>query len=169
MEISGTVGAALTAGRMGIPAIAVSQQRDSTDYTAAAKYVANLVEDFRTKKRLGKKLTNKNGLEQFAILNINVPTCSAGSIRGVEVVPLAQLRTVTGYEPDPNGLVATTEELFIPAILGTADCESTEEDPANDLEAFLNGYISVTPLNPDMTVDNKLRRFKFLRKISFED
>lgn len=171
--VSGTIGAALTAGRMGIPAIAVSQQRESTDYTAAAKYVANIIENFRTKKSLGKKLANKNGLGQSAIININVPRCSSGSIRGVEVVPVAEVLTWTGYTeqpspPNPPGtFLPTIDNQALSAIIGQGDCTSTLEDPSTDLEAFLNGYISVTVLNPDNTVDNKLSRFRSLRKIPF--
>ncbi|TFH24635.1 MAG: hypothetical protein E4H03_03070 [Myxococcales bacterium] len=169
-SISGTVGAALTAGRMGIPAIAVSQQRNGTDYTAAAKYVANLVETFRTKKSFAKKLVNKNGLGQAAILNVNVPTCTTGSIRGVALVPLAQLLTFTGYveQVTPGVFLPTWINNGAAAIIGEADCTSTVEDPTNDLDAFLNGYISLTVLNPDKTVDNKLKRFKSLTKVPFQ-
>jgi len=169
-SISGTVGAALTAGRNGIPAIAVSMERDVSDYTAAALYVSNMVEAFRKKKGFRKKLASKNGLGMSAVLSINVPGCtSGGSLRGVEVVPLAQLRTITGYvEGPPETFTATADDNFVPAIFGVPDCTSTLEDPTNDLDAFMNGFISVTVLNPDETVDNKLRRFRFVRNIDFE-
>jgi 5'-nucleotidase len=166
-ELSGTVGAALTAARLGIPAIAVSAQLAQNDYAAAATYTANVVENFRVKKTLGKKLTNKNGLGTFAILNINVPSCnlSGGSLRGVELVPVAQVTTVTGYTEGAPGLfTATTSTL---PVLGGGNCLSTLEDPAHDIAAFTNGFISLTALNPDLTVDNKLKRFKFLTKIPF--
>jgi hypothetical protein len=42
------------------------------------------------------------------------------------------------------------------------------EDPATDIEAMNNGFASVTALNPDLTVDGKLKRFKFLKKIPFD-
>lgn len=166
-KLSGTVGAALTAARYGVPAIAVSAQIAQNDYAAAATYTANIVENFRIKKTLGKKLTNKNGQGMFAILNINVPSCnvSGGSLRGVELVPLAQVTTVTGYtEGSPGQFTASVSTR---PFLSGGNCMSTAEDPADDIAAFASGFISLTALNPDLTVDNKLKRFKFLTKIPF--
>ncbi len=165
-EISGTVGAALTAARLGVPAIAVSQGLVATDYSAAARYTANLVEKMRQSKGLRKKLFGKNGLGLAKVINVNVPTCTSGSVRGVELVPLADLSKVTSYSFDPNSQsytpTVTTGSLF------GSDCESTLVDPATDLEAMNNGFASVTVLNPDLTVDSKLKRYGLLRKIDFE-
>jgi broad specificity polyphosphatase/5'/3'-nucleotidase SurE len=47
------------------------------------------------------------------------------------------------------------------------NCNSTLENPTTDIQAMNNGFASVTPLNPDLTLDNKLRRFRFLRNIPF--
>jgi 5'-nucleotidase len=168
-DLSGTVGAAMTAGRMGIPAIAVSAGFGTTDYGPAARYVANIVEDFRTKSRLPKKMTSKAGLDQRVTLNINFPFCSTGSIRGVEVVPLTPSqdlagRVVTGYTM--TGLSTFTATLSSTNAFAT-NCNSTLEEPTSDIEAMNNGFASVTPLNPDATTDNKLRRFRFLRKLPF--
>jgi 5'/3'-nucleotidase len=168
-DLSGTVGAALTAGRLGIPAIAASAGLGTTDYGPAARYVANVVEDFRTKGRLPKKMTSKAGLGERVTLNINFPFCSTGSIRGVEVVPLAPSqdllgRVVTGYNMTGPGTFAPT--LSATNAFAT-DCTSTLADPATDIEAMNNGFAAVTPLNPDVTTDNKLRRFRFLRTIPF--
>jgi 5'-nucleotidase len=168
-DLSGTVGAALTAARMGIPAFAVSAGLGTTDYSAAAIYTANVVEDFRTKKRLPKKMISKAGLDQRLILNINFPRCTAGSVRGVELVPLAPSqdavgRVVTGYTMTGPGMFQAT---LSSTNAFTSDCTSILEDPTTDIEAMNNGFASVTALNPDLTVDGKLKRFKFLRKIPF--
>ena len=169
-ELSGTVGAALTAGRLGIPGIAVSQGFGTPmDYTKAAKYVANVVEDMRTKPRLPKKMTSKSGRNQRIVLNINFPTCSAGTLRGVEVVPLAELTTVTEYAlQSDNGTTKMYKAVVQSGNAFASDCTSTLEDPADDLEAMNNGFAAVTALNPDLTVDSKLSRFRFLKKIPFE-
>lgn len=169
-DLSGTVGAALTAGRLGIPAIAASAGLGTTDFGPAARYVANVVEDFRTKKRLGKKMTSKAGLGQRVVLNVNFPFCSSGSTRGVEVVPLAPSqdllgRVVTGYTMTGPGMFQRTLSSTNALV---SDCTSVSEDPATDIEAMNNGFAAVTPLNPDLTVDNKLRRFRFLRRIPFD-
>lgn len=169
-DLSGTVGAALTAARMGIPAFAVSAGLGTSDYSAAAIYTANLVEDFRTKKRLPKKMMSKAGLDQRVVLNINFPHCTSGALRGIELVPLARSqdllgRVVTGYTMTGPGMFQanlSTTNAF------ASDCTSTLEDPTTDIEAMNNGFASVTALNPDLTVDGKLKRFKFLRRISFD-
>jgi 5'-nucleotidase len=57
-DISGTVGAALTAARFHIPAIALSTALGANvDYTEAANYAAALVERFRVSRSLQKKLS----------------------------------------------------------------------------------------------------------------
>jgi hypothetical protein len=35
-------------------------------------------------------------------------------------------------------------------------------DPATDVEGLANGFATITPLNPDLTVSQKLRSFRFL-------
>jgi 5'-nucleotidase len=169
-DVSGTVGAALTAARMGIPAFAVSAGLGTTDYSAAAIYTANVVEDFRVKKRLPKKMISKAGLDQRLVLNINFPHCTAGSVRGVEVVPLHPSqdllgRNVTGYTMTGPGMF---QAMFSSTNAFASNCESTLEDPTTDIEAMNNGFASVTAINPDLTVDGKLKRFKFLKKIPFD-
>ena len=169
-DLSGTVGAALTAARLGIPAIAVSLGLGSSDYSKAARYVANVVEDFRLKPRLSKKMLSKTGLDQRLALNINFPNCTAGSVRGVAVVPLAQSqdlfgRVVTGYTMTGPG---TYQPTFSSTNAFASDCTSVLEKPTTDIEAMANGFASVTPLNPTLTPDSKWKKFKFLAKIPFE-
>jgi hypothetical protein len=68
----------------------------------------------------------------------NIPTCAPGSpIRGRLEVPLG--------DENPNDWL----------LNGPQDCASTVEDPPNDIEAFFNGYITVTPVpsNSSMTCD----------------
>src|SRR5690606_19387305 len=61
--------------------------------------------------------------------SINAPSCNEGSIRGTIVgLPLAE--DATGF-------------------FDIQDCTSTLEDPADDIEAFLNGYITVTKVPLD--------------------
>ena len=168
-DVSGTVGAALTAGRNGIPAIAVSAGIGPIDYGPAARYVANVVEDFRHSKRLGKKMTSKNGLATRLVLNVNFPTCATGAVRGVVVVPLANSQNLIGQVV--NGYTVTGpgqyQATFSADSAFASNCTSTLEDPATDLEAMNNGFASVTPLNPTLTVDSKIKKFKFLAKFAF--
>jgi 5'-nucleotidase len=168
-DASGTVGAALAAARLGVPAIAVSLGLGSTGYSTPARYVANVVEDFRTSKRLGKKMLSKTGLDQRLLINVNFPACGTGSVRGVKVVPLAHSqdilgRAVIGYTMTaPN----TFQAVFSTVDTFSSDCTSTLDDPASDIEAMVNGFASVTPLNPSLTTDSKLKKFRFLARIPF--
>jgi 5'-nucleotidase len=168
-DLSGTVGAASVAARRGFPAIAVSLALGGSDYSPPAKYVANVVEDFRTKPRLGKKLTSKTGLDQRLLLNVNFPVCASGSIKGVAVVPLTESqdligRVVTGYmTTGPN----TYQPVFSSTNAFAIDCTTPLEKPTSDIEAFTNGFVSVTPMNPTLAPDSKVKKFKFLAKIPF--
>jgi 5'/3'-nucleotidase SurE len=169
-DLSGTVGAALTAARLGVPAIAVSLGVGSSDYDEPAHYVANVVEDFRLKSRLARKMLSKTGLDQRLALNINFPNCKAGSVRGVAVVPLAQSqdllgRVVTGYARTGPG---TYQPTFSSTNALASDCTSALEEPTTDIEAMMNGFASVTPLNPTLTADSKSKDLGFLTRIPFE-
>lgn len=169
-DTSGTVGAALTAGRNGIPAIAVSAGIGPIDYGPAARYVANVVEDFRRHKRLGKKMISKDGLDTRIVLNVNFPTCATGAVRGVAVVPLANSQNLVGQVV--NGYMMTGPGQYQATLSAdnafTSNCTSTLEDPITDLEAMNNGFASVTPLNPTLTVDSKIKKFRFLAKFKFD-
>jgi 5'-nucleotidase len=122
-SVSGTVGAAEKAASVGIPAIAASQGLgDPTpDYASGAEIVAGWVSAHRAELAAGDAAA--------VVLNLNVPTCSAGTLRGVEQVPPAA--TLDG------------------ATVGAVDCSSTATKPATDTEAFADGFASVTSLQAD--------------------
>jgi len=134
--ISGTVGAAKTAACLGVPALASSQgevdEGGTLDYEAGVAEVLAWLEANRAAL-----LAGQVALEN--ITSINIPSCETGSIRGTLDVPLAT--------ENPNAWALSN---------GTQDCESTVENPPNDIEAFFNGYTSVSPVdrNAQMTCDN---------------
>lgn len=134
--ISGTVGAAKTAACLGVPALASSQgevEEDGTlDYEAGVAEVLAWLEANRAAL-----LAGQVPLEN--ITSINIPSCETGSIRGTLEVPLAT--------ENPNAWALSN---------GTQDCESTVENPPNDVEAFFNGYTSVSLVsrNAEMTCDD---------------
>jgi 5'-nucleotidase len=119
-RVSGTVGAARTAARNGVPALAASQGAppiDGTyDYPSGVEAVLSWLEENRQSLESGEQTPTD-------VDNINVPTCAAGtSIRGTIVdLPLA-----------PNANLAFNPQ----------DCASTLENFQNDVEAFLNGFIT---------------------------
>jgi 5'-nucleotidase len=124
-SLSGTVGAAQTALARGIPALAVSQGVDNgqqPNFSQGAKYLVAWVQAHRKALVAAKKGTaaKTNG-------NLNVPTCVTGHIRGPVTVTLGT--TLTGYS------------------IGTANCSSTVAKPKNDVQAFVDGFASLTALH----------------------
>jgi 5'-nucleotidase len=164
-NLSGTVGAALTAARKGIPAIALSQGFPASDFADAARYAANLVDRLERSRSLRRRFLSRERPGTALVLSVNWPSCPSGGARGVELVPLAFGTTVTGYDPAGAGFVQAvvqTRSFFV-----TPDCTSTLTNPADDHEAFANGFASATPLNPDKTIGARLSHFRFAERIDF--
>jgi 5'-nucleotidase len=122
-NISGTVGAARTAVRRGVPAVAISQ---GTTEGVEADYPAGVREAARWVKEHRKALTKKNAKAPTEVANINVPTCTVGKVRGLVEVPSA-----------------TTGDAG-----ATADCASKVKKPTDDVIAFANGYAALSPVPP---------------------
>jgi 5'-nucleotidase len=117
--ISGTVGAAKTAARdHGIPALASSQGTPGPDgeydYPAGVQAVLAWLAEHRAALAAGDVTTAE-------IDSINIPSCDTGSIRGALEIGIAETST-----------------------LQPQDCESTLERPQNDVEAFVNGYTTLS-------------------------
>ena len=124
--LSGTVGAAETALARGIPALAVSQGIDNgptPDFSQGAKFLVAWVQSHRKALLAATKKTanSTNG-------NLNVPTCATGHIRGPVHVPLAT--SLTGYS------------------INTVNCSSTAKNPSTDVQAFVDGFASISSLHP---------------------
>jgi 5'-nucleotidase len=129
---SGTVAGALEGALLGPPGIAVSLKRTATyDFgpsAAAARKVASVV--------LSK------GLPPRSFININVP---AGTPKGLRVTTQAKRNHVTKIDSrlDPRGHAY----YWIEEALD----EYHPDSGRSDYEAVKEGYVSVTPLQPDMT------------------
>jgi len=129
---SGTVSGALEGALLGPPGIAVSLKR-SREYdfgpsAAAAATVAAMV--------------LKHGIPSRCFININVPS---GTPKGLRVTTQAKRNHVTQIDArtDPRG----NAYYWIEEALD----EYHPEDGRTDHEAVRDGYVSVTPLQPDMT------------------
>jgi 5'-nucleotidase len=126
VDLSGTVGAAKTAVRRGIPALAVSQGlADQADYPAAVD------EAIKWLKANRKALAKAKGKGATELANLNVPTCLVGEVRGLE-----------------DDLPVAAEGEF---VLGAdrVDCDSRLTDPADDVEAFNNGFATLSEVPAD--------------------
>ena len=119
-EVSGTVGAARAAAAEDIPALAVSAELGTPDYSTAAAHALSWIEDHRGEL--------SGGEAEAVVTNMNVPTCPDGSVREVVEVPVA---TESG------------DEVLAPDQI---DCASSLVEPTDDVEAFNNGYVPVSEL-----------------------
>ncbi len=113
-KVSGTVGAARVAARRGVPAIAVSAGlADEIDYPAAVVQLLAVLDSHLDDLLEGPP----------TVLDLNVPSCTAGMVRGLVEVPLQTVDRGQGYQPD---------------------CTSTAgPDFVDDTDAFVNGYATL--------------------------
>lgn len=130
-QISGTVGAAKTAACADVPAVASSQgEAETFDYPSGVAAVLGWLADNRDAVLAGQ-------VSVETITSINIPSCDEGEIRGTAEVPLAT--------ENPDGYL----------LIGPQDCTSTVTDIETDLDAFFNGYISVTPVPRNTTCPDR--------------
>lgn len=140
---SGTVSGALEGALLGVPSIAVSLKRAAEfDFGASADAAARVA-----------RMVLKQGLAPRTLLNINVPT---GTPKGMRVTAQAKRNHVTQIDArtDPRG----NAYYWIEEALD----EYHPDQGRTDYEAVMAGYTSVTPLQPDMTAYDALKRLETL-------
>ncbi len=134
---SGTVAGALEGALLGIPAIAVSlrQTKGDYDFTFAARAAAVIAEALLQRPLPGR-----------TFLNLNVPT---GQPKGYRVTVQAKRNHVTSVAErlDPKGR---------PYYWIEEGQNEWEAHDRSDYQAVRDGYVSVTPLHPDLTAHHAL-------------
>jgi len=134
---SGTVAGALEGALLGIPAMAVSlrQTRGDYDFSYAARAAATLGEAML-----------RRPLPPRTFLNINVPK---GQPQGYRVTVQAKRNHVTSVSErhDPKGR---------PYYWIEEGQDEWEPHDRSDYQAVRDGYISLTPLHPDLTAHHAL-------------
>lgn len=133
---SGTVAGAMEGALLGIPSIAVSLERTGEyDFRPAAEAAASVAESVL-----------ERGLPARTFININVP---AGAPKGMRVTVQAKRNhvTVVSERLDPRGRPYYWIEE------GENDWEPHDR---SDYQAVRDGYISITPLQPDLTAYDAL-------------
>ncbi|CAG0928793.1 5'-nucleotidase [Thermoflexales bacterium] len=135
---SGTVTAAMEGALSGIPSLAVSVE-DAVAYEPAARFAASLV-----------PLVQQHGVPREVLLNINVP---AGEIKGVQLTRL-------GQRVYNDALVARLDPRGRPYYWIGGDFPTGVPDDGTDVGALHHGYISVTPIQMDMTAYQFLETLK---------
>jgi 5'-nucleotidase len=134
MIYSGTVSAATEAIIMGIPALAVSlDTRKDADYSFAAQFVRKIVHS----------LIGNSGLRNTAI-NVNIPALPREKIKGITVVRQGRGNVVEHFEKrsDPR------ENIY---YWISAESQSESEKKDTDIGALAAGFITITPIQYDLT------------------
>lgn len=133
---SGTVAAAFEAAISNIPAISVSLDARKDEMT---------VENFRRGARIATQLARQvceNGLPNHSLLNVNVPPMQPKGIK-ITKLGLRFYRDELVAREDPRG----RPYYWIGGARPTGDTRRE----GTDIWAVANGYISITPVNLDMT------------------
>jgi 5'-nucleotidase len=135
--VSGTVGAAREGALHGIPSMAVSTNpRSASDYAVAGGWA----------RRVLAALIEADALHGPLLLNVNVP---AGTPAGIRVAPMSLDLGDQRYDDrrSPRGLRYLWDDWSAPESASAG---------GTDLDWFLQGYVTVTPLEIDQTDDRAL-------------
>ena len=136
---SGTVGAAMRALYLGVPAIAISQEIEDVNTAASARFAAQLVSRYQ-----------QQGAPEGVLISINIP---AGELKGVAVRPMGDSYLQTGsyelIEDSGNRLTYERERIRV---------QST--DASTDTYSYQQGYITLTPIKFDWTAHELIDEVK---------
>ena len=135
---SGTIAAAMEAAIAGLPGIAVSLQfpegtRANLDYGPAARAAARITAQVL-----------RNPLPMGILLNVNVPALPEGQIRGMQV-------TRQGERIYHDQLVPRLDPRGRPYYWIGGDAPGGVPEEGTDFGALTRGYISITPIQLDLT------------------
>lgn len=141
---SGTVAAAMEACLAGYPAFSVSLDciNGEAELDTAVNFVINLTE----------KIT-KNNLPQRTMLNVNIPNIPQDQVKGIRVTRLGsrtyQDKIEKRFDPFGNPYFWIAGKKLV-----------WKEEDGTDYDAVKKGFISITPLNIDMTNYNFLEEIR---------
>jgi 5'-nucleotidase len=140
---SGTVSAALEGTIMGIPSFAVSMAaRKDFKFKGAAEFAFRVA-----------RFIEKNGLPRETLLNINVPNLDPDQIRSYRITRQGKriYGDVVDEKTDPRGRTYYW--------IGGNEL-SFEKEAGTDFDAVSQGYVSITPLHPNLTCSPCLREME---------
>ncbi len=136
---SGTVSAATEAAILGIDAVAVSLCDWSSEDFAGAK---------RWSRRIVRRVL-RSSLPRGVLLNVNVPAVPAEELEGVAVTRQARSKWEEGFD-------ARTDPAGRPYFWLSGTFVDLDDGLETDTVAVEEGYVSVTPIQPDMTAHSAL-------------
>jgi len=130
---SGTVAAAVEGAILGVPSVAVSlEASEAPDFDRAARVLRSILEVMCASER------------RFPLLNVNIPAFGNRPPKGVRVASQCCLGYSDGYEErtDPRGRKYYWLD---------GDVDQAAAPASSDLAALSEGYVSITPLQFDLT------------------
>lgn len=144
---SGTVSAAFEAAILRLPSLAISlaiekHHTGSIDYAPAARFAVKAVQQLIARP-----------LPTQTFVNINVPAVAEEAIKGVRITHQGKREYIDRVETrqDPSGR---------PYYWQYGSLREFEHDPESDVHAVLENYISVTPIQLDLTAYAVLDRVR---------
>jgi 5'-nucleotidase len=131
---SGTVSAAMEAVVSGVPGIAVSlADYYQWDFAYAAHFAAMLA-----------RRVLKEGIDRDVLLNVNVPPLRRGQIKGVQITSL-------GHREYRDELITRKDPFGRDYYWIGGGPPGGAGEPGTDLHAVAAGYVSITPIQIDLT------------------
>jgi len=138
---SGTMSAAIEAGIEGIPAIGFSLLDYSwnANFEASKKYVKMIAEN-----------VIKEGMPKDVVLNVNIPNLSQKELKGIKICRQARANWVEEFDKrtNPQGRVY---------YWLTGKFVNLDHGEDTDEWALKNGYISVVPVQFDLTAHHSIQ------------
>lgn len=134
---SGTVAGAIEGRFLGLPSIAISITNFEAKYfTTAAKIAKKLVKNIK-----------KANLSHDTILNVNVPDIPYNEIKGIQITRLGKR-----HASEPAIVDKNNSNLYWIGDNG----EEADNDVGTDFYAIKNNFVSITPLQIDLTKYNEI-------------
>ncbi|AFK86886.1 MULTISPECIES: 5'/3'-nucleotidase SurE [Thermoanaerobacterium] len=130
---SGTVSAAMEGAINGYPSVAISLEAESKLSDKAMLYIRKLIDNVA-----------RNGLPKNCLLNVNIPNVS-DEFNGIKITKLGQRNYTENFTKriDPRG-----RDYYW--LAGKVLENANDED--SDIIAVKNGFISITPIQLDLTM-----------------
>lgn len=138
---SGTMSAAVEAGTMGIPSIGFSL----LDYSLEANF-----EPIRAFVKTIAEESLRNGMPKGVVLNVNFPKLPKEAIKGIKVCRQAKAHWIENFDQRINPLGRKYYWL-------TGEFVNEDKGEDTDEWALKNGYISVVPVQFDLTAHHAMQ------------
>ena len=145
---SGTIGAAWEATVHRVPSIALSQKYDkSKPFDTQSTFEAARAHGVGIIRQL-----LDEGWDEHVIMNVNFPSFAADEIKGVKPVKVGR------HKHSDEVQIGAGEGSYRIGLMRLSD----DLDPDTDVGALMAGYITVCPLNLDMSDRSALSRYASL-------